>query len=155
MSALPQLGQSVGSFDLRMACRALPNMDVMSLTDAYVVVSEKDVVTGQWRKLGQTERVDDSLNPDFVTPVRCAYLFETVQELRFEVFDFDSPTVSEFVGQTEFVLTDVVLADSRSRTVPLKSKDGKKTRGTITVFADDAGGRRQSLTLTFAASTAR
>jgi hypothetical protein len=152
MSALPQLGQSVGSFDLRMACRALPNMDVMSLTDAYVVVSEKDVVTGQWRKLGQTERVDDSLNPDFVTPVRCAYLFETVQELRFEVFDFDSPTVSEFVGQTEFVLTDVVLADSRSRTVPLKSKDGKKTRGTITVFADDAGGRRQSLTLTFAAS---
>ena len=59
---------------LRFACTDLPNLDTYSLTDAFVVVWLMKGRTKQ--KVGQTECIDDNLNPEFVTAVQVDYHFE-------------------------------------------------------------------------------
>jgi hypothetical protein len=48
----------------------------------------KDPLTNTWHKSGQTEVIDDNLNPSFTTRVKVPYLFEVVQELQFRVWDY-------------------------------------------------------------------
>jgi hypothetical protein len=68
----------------------LPNMDVHSLTDAFVVVW---LVSGQRLvKVGQTEVVADNLNPQFLTTVNIDYFFEQQQNLRLDIYDADDAT---------------------------------------------------------------
>lgn len=45
-----------------------------------------------------TETVQDSLSPEFTTPVVLDYFFEEVQKLQFLVFDVDDPSKSPELG---------------------------------------------------------
>ena len=81
------LKQKVG---LNFECTDLPNLDVGSKTDAFIVVWQ---INGkQQQRLGQTEVVVDNLNPKFVTTVNIDYYFELQQNLRIDVYDADDAT---------------------------------------------------------------
>jgi hypothetical protein len=41
----------------------------------------------------------DNCDPDFNTTIRLPFLFETAQKLKFEVWDYDSPTEYKFIGE--------------------------------------------------------
>lgn len=154
MSA-PALGDAIGSFDLRISCRQLINLDVMSLSDPVVQVFQLNS-TGQPVLLGATEKISDSLNPDFTRTVRVVYCFEVVQQLVFRVLDDDGASGHELIGEATCVLTDIVLSDSLSFTATLTlpagaTRKGKGPRGSITVSAEDVSGRRSLLRLQFSA----
>lgn len=73
-------------------------MDVMSLSDPFVITMEQDG-NGEWKELGRTEIVVNNLkcgcmdlvmcSPIFVTRILLNYRFESIQRLRFLVYDAD------------------------------------------------------------------
>jgi hypothetical protein len=69
-----------------------------------VRVFEWNNAVNSWLPLGQTEVIQDSLNPDFKKHIKLPFHFEKTQRLKFEVWDQDSPTEWEFLGSTETTL---------------------------------------------------
>jgi len=63
-------------------------MDKRSKTDSFAVLFQKN--KGKNVKLGQTEMIADSLNPEFVTSIEVDYFFEESQNFLLEVYDCDN-----------------------------------------------------------------
>lgn len=61
-----------------------------------------------WVKIGQTERLDNNLNPDFKTTINMSFQFETHQKIKFEVIDDDGGGQFETIGWTETTLGNVM-----------------------------------------------
>ena len=62
--------------------------------------------------MGRTERVENSLDPSFATPIKMSYCFEEVQKLQFRVYDIDvgatySLSDDDFLGSVETTLGSV------------------------------------------------
>lgn len=41
----------------------------------------------------------DTCDPDFKTTIRLPYSFEKTQKIKFELWDYDSPTSSKYIGE--------------------------------------------------------
>ncbi|CBK23868.2 uncharacterized protein [Blastocystis hominis] len=80
---------------LSFSCFNLPKMDLLSDTDAFIVVYEKQK-TG-WVEIDRTEVLVNNNNPVFVKRIILNYVFETVQELKFAVYDADEHLTAEQV----------------------------------------------------------
>ena len=80
LGASPAAGlkQKIG---LNFKCNNLPNLDVKSKTDAFIVLWDiSNVHRGVHKsRVGYTEIVADSLNPEFVTEIEVDYYFEMQQ----------------------------------------------------------------------------
>ncbi|VDN21032.1 unnamed protein product [Cylicostephanus goldi] len=67
---------------------------------------------GHWKECGRTERLQNTLNPEWATPLRIEYFFEEKQSMKFEVYDIDSdsPELSahDFLGRMECDLAEIV-----------------------------------------------
>lgn len=72
------------------------------------------------KKIGQTECIYDSLNPEFVTSFSVDYLFEESQTFLIECYDMDDPDqaknlkVQEYIGSVEFQLHQVVTSPNQT-----------------------------------------
>jgi len=152
-SIASSLGDAEALIELSISCHKLANLDLVSKSDPFVVVLLQNPSTGTYQEIGRTETIDDNLNPSFVKTIKIDYMFEVVQNLLFRVYDYDSPQKSELIGECTCKLTDVILSHNRSVTETLKlgSKPGK-SRGQLTVVADDVEGSNTALSLTFAAT---
>jgi hypothetical protein len=75
--------------ELSIACRHLINADTFSKSDPMVIVYERNDWQDKYYEIGRTEMISDNLNPDFVKRFQLSYNFETVQRLKFEVWDID------------------------------------------------------------------
>ncbi|GJJ74601.1 hypothetical protein EMPS_06959 [Entomortierella parvispora] len=77
--------------ELKIRCKNLSNRDATSLSDPQVFLFTEDRYTGKWSKEphGMTELIKDSLNPVFVNGLQIDYRFESVQRLKFVVYDID------------------------------------------------------------------
>ena len=60
---------------LRFKCSDLPNFDKKSVTDPICYLWEKDS-NDKRKRVGNTEMIADSLNPEFVTEIPMDYYFE-------------------------------------------------------------------------------
>ena len=62
-------------------------------------------------QVGRTERLDNTLNPQFSKAVLVDYFFEELQKLKFFIYDIDSPTgnlkTADFLGELECTLGQV------------------------------------------------
>uniref|UniRef100_A0A8C9MQL8 Copine family member 9 n=1 Tax=Serinus canaria TaxID=9135 RepID=A0A8C9MQL8_SERCA len=88
--------------------RNLLDMDTFSKSDP-----------GGWQSraggmFGRTEVIDNTLNPDFVRKFVLDYYFEEKQNLRFDVYNVDSKSCSDFLGQA-FVALGEVIGSQRGR----------------------------------------
>ena len=113
-------------------------MDVGSKTDAFCIIYQ---INGQQqRRLGQTEVVADSLNPDFVTAVNIDYFFEEQQNIRVDVYDADDATQlnnlnkQEFIGSFNFQLGKLISARNQEITGQIESSV-RKNSGNIKIMA--------------------
>ncbi|RWS11942.1 copine-8-like isoform X1 [Dinothrombium tinctorium] len=102
-----QANSFTSKLELSISCRNLINADLISKSDPQVVVYMKDSFRGDYFEIGRTEVIDDNLNPDFVKKIAVDYNFETVQNLKFEVFDIDYGG-SDFLGRMETTLAEIV-----------------------------------------------
>ena len=95
---------------LTFACKKLPNMDVGSLTDPFCVLYHLKGKTKEKVRLGNTELIQDNLNPEFVTNLQVDYFFEENQKFLIEVYDADDHKdlmnlkKQELIGSHEFTL---------------------------------------------------
>jgi Ca2+-dependent lipid-binding protein len=57
---------------------------------------------------GKTETIMNNLNPDFTKIFTIDYFFEKEQYIKIEVYDYDSPLKSDFIGQCEFTVSKLM-----------------------------------------------
>ena len=71
-------------------CRNLKDVDLRGVTDPQVMVYRKYKLGDEsWEKVGQTEMIKETLNPDFVESITMEFFFEKHIYLKFEVIDGD------------------------------------------------------------------
>ncbi|XP_057559935.1 copine-1 isoform X2 [Hippopotamus amphibius kiboko] len=134
-----QMAHCVTLVQLSISCDHLIDKDIGSKSDPLCVLLQ-DVGGGNWAELGRTERVRNCSSPEFSKTLQLEYHFETVQKLRFGIYDIDNKTPElgddDFLGGAECSLGQIV--SSRILTLPLMLKPGKPAgRGTIMVSAQE------------------
>lgn len=107
------------------------------------VVFSKDA-QGQWREVGRTETIMDTLNPKFAKSFQVQYFFERTQWFRYEVYDVDESSRDlskhDFIGRTaEVRLCDVVAGHGR-KTFPLNRPGKRAAAGALTVVVEEMEG---------------
>ncbi|ETN69985.1 hypothetical protein NECAME_05043 [Necator americanus] len=73
---------------LTLKANKLRDKDVFSKSDPMCVVSQfvgRLTGNGHWKECGRTERLQNSLNPEWATQIRIEYFFEEKQSMKFEV----------------------------------------------------------------------
>uniref|UniRef100_A0A8D2D1R6 Copine-1 n=1 Tax=Sciurus vulgaris TaxID=55149 RepID=A0A8D2D1R6_SCIVU len=133
------MARCVTLVQLSISCDHLIDKDIGSKSDPLCVLLQ-DVGRGNWTELGRTERVRNCSNPEFSKTLQLEYHFETVQKLRFGIYDIDNKTPElgddDFLGGAECSLGQIV--SSQMLTLPLMLKSGKPAgKGTITVSAQE------------------
>lgn len=94
--------------ELTLSCRNLINADIISKSDPYCIIWMKELEwQSQFFEVGRTETIDDTLNPQWVKKVVLNYKFETMQKIKFEVWDEDLKG-ADFLGRFETTLSDLV-----------------------------------------------
>ncbi|EGD72681.1 hypothetical protein PTSG_12171 [Salpingoeca rosetta] len=127
---------------LHVQCSKLPRKDTLSKSDPFVVIYTFDERNNAFVEYGRTETLSNNHNPDFATGFDLSYFFETTQKLRFDVYDEDtkggSLQAQDFIGRIDTTLGSIMGEYHGRLTAPLLSKSGKKTKGVITVLAEEA-----------------
>ena len=121
--------------ELSFSCRNLVDLDTFSKSDPTVHVFIKDSRAGSYIKLGETERIDDNLNPDFVKTFLIDYFFEKEQWMKFEVYDVDGKKL-EHIGTAETTVSKIMTAQRQTWMADLTIGGKSQSRGKIIVRAD-------------------
>lgn len=89
------------TIELFIACRKLKDLDFFSKSDPYVKVSyRRDFTAKNFLVLGRTETAQNELNPTFTKSFTLDFVFESRQDIKFEVFDDDNGN-DDFIGSVE------------------------------------------------------
>jgi len=94
------------------------------------------------QKIGQTEMIQDSLNPEFVTEISAKYMFEEQQSMLVEVYDIDDAnqinnlSKQEIVGSVQFMLGTLCSSKNQELVLPIDSSV-RKNSGKITIMAEE------------------
>ena len=111
--------------------RKLRDLDTFSKSDPQCKVLEFQ--NGSWRQIGQTEVIQNNLNPDFETSFTVAYWFEKVQRFKFQMVDVDSATgQGDLIGEIETTMGDLMGA-KKQMWVGNLTQAGNANRGQIIV----------------------
>ena len=116
--------------NLYISGRKLKDLDAFSKSDPVCLVFEK--VNGKWTKIGRTEQVKNSLNPDFQTSFEVPYFFEKVQNYKFVMIDGDGDGDYDTIGEVETTMGKLMGALKQTWTADLL-KSGQSNRGKIIV----------------------
>ncbi|CAI5673854.1 copine-3 [Oreochromis niloticus] len=136
---LPTATQCATKVELSISCENLMDMDIFSKSDPLCALYI-NTSGSQWYEFGRTEMILNCLNPKFAKRFVIDYYFETVQRLKFCVYDIDNDTYDlsddDFLGEFECTLGQVV--SNKQMTRPLLLKDRRPAgRGTITICAEE------------------
>jgi Ca2+-dependent lipid-binding protein len=127
------LGEPTDVVEIHISCEKLPDLDIFSKSDpvchVYMKNSKHDV---NWIKLGETEQINNNLNPEFVKSFELNYYFERDQMLKFELYDVDVMS-KEHIGNLEIQVARVMGSHSQSFVGDLKIEGKTTSRGKIKV----------------------
>ncbi|CAG5131604.1 unnamed protein product, partial [Candidula unifasciata] len=148
----PGTDQFKSRVEIRIECKNLINMDIMSKSDPCAVLMM--MVAGRWEEVGRTENVKNCVNPKFSKSFVVNYFFEEVQKILIAVYDIDNTTPQlnddDFLGQIETTLGQLV--SNTPMTAPLVYKTGGKAgQGTITIRTEEIKEGMETALLTFRA----
>lgn len=77
---------------LNFSCKDLPNLDKGSKSDTFCVLYQLKGKQQTKQRLGSTECIQDTLNPEFVEIIEVDFFFEETQKFVLEVYDADDAT---------------------------------------------------------------
>ncbi|KAM6908066.1 copine-3-like [Lycodopsis pacificus] len=125
--------------ELTISCENLMDMDVFSKSDPLCALCI-NTSGSHWYEFGRTEMILNCLNPKFAKKFVIDYYFETVQRLKFSVYDIDNDTYDlgddDFLGELECTLGQIVSSRQLTRSLLLKDKR-PAGHGTITICAEE------------------
>lgn len=113
--------------------RQLKDLDTFSKSDPQVRLFIKEGPSAQWKKLGETEVIENNLNPDWKTTIKLFYQFEVNQTVRIEVSDSDGKSDGELIGQVETSVGSMVGAKNQTFESDICLPGKKDRRGKIIV----------------------
>ncbi len=120
----------------------------MSKSDPLCVVYVQ--ANGAWTEFRRTERLVNTLNPDFATKILIGYRFEELQKLKFKIYDIDSASAvleqHDFLGEAECNLGQIV--SSGNFVTSLHHPKGKN-KGEICVRAEEIGSNKEEVEFLF------
>ncbi|KAK7881095.1 hypothetical protein WMY93_032305 [Mugilogobius chulae] len=133
------MSDCVSQVELSVSCSNLLDKDVGSKSDPLCVLLQKNQDT--WTEVGRTEQVQNCSSPSFSSRLRIQFHFESVQNLKFCVYDIDNKTSDlkddDFLGGAELTL------GHKSLTRPLQLKKDKPAgKGSITICAEEVKDNR-------------
>ena len=124
------------------------------------ILFEKTAIsTGDWREVGRTERLDNTLNPRWLSKLTIDYRFEENQPLKLEIYDWDTNNKfakgklknQDFLGRLECTLAAVVSSPGKQYTAVLRSESGTKGAGMCYIVAEEVTGNKEVATFHFSA----
>ena len=133
--------------ELFISARHLRDLDVFSKSDPYCKVSfKRDYTQHQYSVVGKTETIQNNLNPNFAKSFQIDYIFESRQDIRFDIFDDDGKgNQDDFIGYVETTVGNLMGARSQTSILDIRNeKEGKKNYGKLVVRCeklDDSNGR--------------
>ena len=140
--------------ELSLSASGLVNLDWFSKSDPLAVCYAGDS-RGNFREVGRTECIKDTLNPRFVRTFLLPYIFHETQPLRIELYDMDNKyTLNEqdFIGEVDVLLSEVVTARGGALTKELKYRRPQllqRRRGYLTLSAEEWHTEKAADTLSF------
>ncbi len=142
--------------ELSVKCNGLSDLDVTSKSDPVCVLFRKPRGSppAHWVESGRTERVKDTLDPEWAHKFVLEYSFEERQQIKLEVYDWDVKSKrleeQDFLGRVETSLGQVVSAPGRQFSAVLR--DGPRgSKGRITVVAEELQASKEVVTFQMAA----
>ena len=105
--------------------------------------------SNQWQEFDRTEKVMNTVNPDWTKKIQMAYRFEEMQKLKFEVYDCDSnrPNLADhdFIGWVEITLGNLV--SQRVIKSKISYHNPNLKRGTLVMCAEELAMNREQVVL--------
>jgi len=141
--------------ELSISCRDLKDLDWIGKSDPFVQVFIKTVSRGNTKMelVGQTEIVENNLNPNFKTPVIAPYHFEEEQTVLLQVWDADKDRHTfkdaDHIGSVVFNLGQLVSSRGQTMLLKLTVPNQKKSRGLIIIRAEEASSSNDEVSLDF------
>lgn len=136
--------------ELTISCRNLINADVLSKSDPYCIVwMQEPRWQDKYYEITRTETIDDSLNPQWVKKVILNYNFESVQKIKFEIWDEDM-NGADFLGRFETNLSDLVSFSGRQFVGKLTGVPNRDC-GEIVIVTEELSGCKQIAHIQFRA----
>ncbi|CAG2121477.1 unnamed protein product, partial [Medioppia subpectinata] len=111
----------------------------------------KDSWSEKFNEIGRTETITDNLNPEWVKKFVISYNFETVQKMRFEVWDLD-PDGKEFLGHFETTLAEIVAFSGRQFVKKLSGIPNRDC-GDIIIVTEELSSCKQIVQMQFRAKS--
>lgn len=136
--------------EMTISCKGLLNRDITSKSDPFCVVKIKEPWQDKYTEIGRTEKIIDNLNPEWVRKLVINYSFETIQKLRFEVWDED-PSKDEFLGEFHTTLAEVVAFSGRQFTGKLTGVVSNRGCGQIILVTEELSSCKKLVEMQFAA----
>jgi C2 domain len=126
--------------EIHFSCADLPDTDILSKTDPFIVFYLKNSQTNNWEIVGYTEVISNTLNPKFVKSITTKYLFEEKQFAKIDIYDQDNENYKqldkqEYIGSAEFTIGDLVKEKQSGITLEIK---GKFKKGKVHLFAEQS-----------------
>lgn len=138
--------------EISISCRNLCNTDIISKSDPYCTVwMQEPRWQDVYQEVARTEVIKNSLNPQFVKKVILTYSFESVQKLKFEIWDEDIKG-KDLLGRFETTLGDLIGKGSGRQFIGKLTGGGRNTnRGEIIIVAEELTGCKQIAEIHFSA----
>lgn len=133
--------------EMTLSAKNLINADVLSKSDPYCLVQMKEPWQEKYFEIGRTEIIKDNLNPEWVKKFLINYNFETIQKLRFAVWDQDS-NGDDFLGEYETTLANIVSNSGRQFHGKLIHKTVRNA-GHIIIVTEEVTACKQNIQLEF------
>jgi Ca2+-dependent lipid-binding protein len=124
ISKIKSMDNSISEkIEIYLCCRNIKDLDVFTKSDPYVRISyRRDFTQKQYSLLGRTETVPNNLNPNFTKTFTLDYIFESRQDIKFDVFDDDSKGDNDdYLGTVETTVGALMGARGQTSILDLKN----------------------------------
>ena len=137
--------------ELFVEAKDLVDLDYFSVSDPICKLSKRDVISdgGNFEEVGETEVIDNNLNPKWIKHFTVMFSFLKDLDLKFEVENYNGPEDRDPIGQCTITLSELMMTVGMQKTIiltlPTQTEDGSKkakkqknvnNRGKLTVRAD-------------------
>lgn len=133
--------------EMTLSAENLINADVLSKSDPFCIIRMKESWHDKFVEIGRTETIKDNLNPEWVKKFLINYSFESVQKIRFEVWDQD-PNGNDFLGEYETTMADIVSNSGRQFRGKLNHKNARNA-GYLIVVTEEVNACKQNIQIQF------
>ena len=119
--------------------RDLVDMDFFKVSDPFCTLKTKEanLPYAVYRAAGETEIIDNNLNPRWVKHFTTQYIFNKDTELKFEVWNYNTPMSKDLIGEVNVMLGQVMMSPNQTTTEVLtEPSKPDKSRGLLKIRGD-------------------